>query len=74
MAGAVYASATMENYWNSKQGYNKYYQIGYSNNFWRFNYSISAGRSKRPLVGSKRTSTLGFPCHCGTALKPVRLI
>ncbi|MCL9672155.1 fimbria/pilus outer membrane usher protein [Citrobacter sp. MNAZ 1397] len=44
--GSVYASATMENYWNSKQGYNKYYQIGYSNNFWRFNYSISAGRSK----------------------------
>ena len=44
--GNIYASATTENYWNSKQGYNTYYQMGYSNNFWRINYSISAGRSK----------------------------
>lgn len=44
--GSLFASASMENYWNSKQGYNKYYQIGYSNNLWRVNYSLSAGRSK----------------------------
>lgn len=44
--GNIYTSASIENYWNSKQGYNKYYQIGYSNNLWRVNYNLNVGRSK----------------------------
>jgi len=44
--GNIYTSASIENYWNSKQGYNKYYQMGYSNNLWRVNYSLNVGRSK----------------------------
>ncbi|VTP15148.1 Outer membrane usher protein HtrE precursor [Phytobacter ursingii] len=53
--GNIYTSASMENYWNSKQGYNKYYQIGYSNSLWRMNYSISAGRSKS-ATGREQTN------------------
>lgn len=45
--GSLFVSATLENYWNSdKKGYNKQYQIGYSNNWKRMNYSINVGRSK----------------------------
>lgn len=44
--GTLYLSTTLENYWNGKKGYNKQYQVGYSNNWKRLNYSINVGRSK----------------------------
>lgn len=44
--GNIYASASMENYWNDGQGYNKQYQLGYSNNFGRVNYSVNVSRSQ----------------------------
>ncbi len=61
--GNIYVSATVENYWNSNQGYNKQYQMGYSNNWKRMNYSINVGRSKTS-TGEEQTSwyvNLSFP-------------
>lgn len=44
--GSVFVSASLENYWNSDKGYNKQYQMGYSNNWKRVSYSVNVGRSK----------------------------
>ncbi len=44
--GNLYVSASMENYWNSDQGYNKQYQLGYSNTYKLVNYSVNISRNK----------------------------
>lgn len=53
--GNVYISSTMENYWQNKQGYNKQYQIGYSNRWHRLSYGLNASRSKT-VYGRDQTS------------------
>ncbi|WP_213132935.1 fimbria/pilus outer membrane usher protein [Citrobacter sp. FP75] len=44
--GNIYISASMQNYWNSQNGYNTQYQIGYSNSYKWLNYSVNASRNK----------------------------
>lgn len=58
--GNFFASATMENYWNEDSKYNKQYQLGYSNNYKRLNYSINVGRTKTALGDSQTTWYLNF--------------
>ncbi|QOV69995.1 fimbria/pilus outer membrane usher protein [Citrobacter sp. BDA59-3] len=61
--GNIYLSATLENYWNSGQGYNKQYQMGYSNNWKRVNYSVNVSRSQSSN-GNEQTNwylNLSFP-------------
>ena len=61
--GNLYVSATLENYWNGNAGYNKQYQIGYSNTWKRVNYSVNVGRSTSS-TGRDQTNwylNLSFP-------------
>lgn len=44
--GTLYISASMQDYWNTNDGYNTQYQVGYSNNYKWLNYSINASRNK----------------------------
>lgn len=61
--GSLYVSATLENYWNGNKGYNKQYQMGYSNTWKRVNYSVNVGRSTSS-TGRDQTNwylNLSFP-------------
>lgn len=61
--GNLYVSATLENYWNGNAGYNKQYQMGYSNTWKRVNYSVNVGRSTSS-TGRDQTNwylNLSFP-------------
>lgn len=61
--GNLYISATLENYWNGNTGYNKQYQMGYSNTWKRVNYSVNVGRSTSS-TGRDQTNwylNLSFP-------------
>lgn len=58
--GSVYASASMENYWGSSQGYYKQYQLGYSNSYKRLNYSVNVSRSKSAFGEDQTTWYLNF--------------
>lgn len=44
--GNIYISSSMQNYWNSGNGYNTQYQVGYSNSYKWLNYSINGSRNK----------------------------
>jgi outer membrane usher protein len=44
--GSLYVSMTLENYWNGNKGYNKQYQLGYSNSWKRLSYSLNVGKSQ----------------------------
>ncbi|AYM93306.1 MULTISPECIES: fimbria/pilus outer membrane usher protein [Serratia] len=54
--GQLYVSGFSQNYWN-QSGNDKQYQIGYSNNFGRLSYSISANRL-RNVGGDQETQYL----------------
>lgn len=58
--GSLYASFSMENYWDSQQGYNKYYQLGYSNSYQRVNYSVNVNRNKSGYGVDQTTWYLNF--------------
>lgn len=58
--GNLFASATMENYWNEQKGYNKQYQVGYSNSYKRLNYSINVSKTKTAFGTSQTTWFLNF--------------
>lgn len=53
--GSLYVSASAENYWNSREGYNTQYQAGYSNLYRRLSYGVSVSRN-RSSHGSEQTS------------------
>lgn len=53
--GSIYISASMESYWNKGQGFNKQYQMGYSNTYKRLNYSLNASRTQSAF-GEEQTS------------------
>lgn len=53
--GNIYVSSTIENYWQENGGYNKQYQMGYSNNLGRLSYSVNVSRSKT-AYGHDQTS------------------
>ncbi|HAU5636291.1 fimbria/pilus outer membrane usher protein [Citrobacter amalonaticus] len=65
--GNIYISSSMQNYWNSGNGYNTQYQVGYSNSYKWLNYSINASRNKSE-TGQDQTSwylTLSMPLWPG---------
>ncbi|EMK1730712.1 fimbrial biogenesis outer membrane usher protein [Salmonella enterica] len=65
--GNVYISSSMQNYWNTDNGYNMQYQMGYSNSYKWLNYSINASRNKAGN-GQDQTSwylTLSMPLWPG---------
>lgn len=53
--GNFYVSASAENYWNSREGYNTQYQAGYSNLYKRLSYGVNVSRS-RSSYGSEQTT------------------
>lgn len=58
--GNIYISASMQNYWNSQNGYNTQYQIGYSNSYKWLNYSVNASRNKSGDGEDQTTWYLSF--------------
>lgn len=58
--GSFYASASAENYWRGKEGYNTQYQLGYSNRYKRLSYSVNVSRSKSSYGNEQTTWYLNF--------------
>lgn len=52
--GNIYISSSMQNYWNTADGYNTQYQVGYSNHYNWLSYSINASKNK---AGNGRDQT-----------------
>lgn len=60
--GSIYASASMEDYWNSREQ-NKQFQFGYSNRYGIVSYDLNIGRSQS-AYGDTQTSyslNISFP-------------
>lgn len=53
--GSLYVSASAENYWNRREGYNTQYQMGYSNIYKNLSYGVSVSRN-RSSNGNEQTS------------------
>ena len=53
--GNLYVSASAENFWNSQEGYNTQYQMGYSNRYKSLGYGVNVSRN-RSSNGSEQTS------------------
>lgn len=58
--GNIYISASMQNYWNTQNGYNTQYQIGYSNSYKWLNYSLNASRNKTGYGEDQTTWYVNF--------------
>lgn len=62
--GQIYLSANILNYWN-REGYDKNYQIGYTNNFKSITYSLSVSRSKSAYGEEQNNYFLNFSLPLG---------
>ncbi|MHA7848219.1 fimbria/pilus outer membrane usher protein [Serratia sp. D1N4] len=62
--GQLYVSGTMQNYWN-KTGSEKQFQVGYSNQYKKLTYGISANRSYSSLAGDQNNYLLSFSLPLG---------
>ncbi|WP_447884780.1 fimbria/pilus outer membrane usher protein [Serratia fonticola] len=57
-------SGSMQNYWN-REGSEKQFQVGYSNQYQRLSYSISANRSYSSLGNNQNNYLLSFSLPLG---------
>jgi outer membrane usher protein len=62
--GQLNISGSMQNYWN-REGSEKQFQVGYSNQYQRLSYSISANRSYSSLGNNQNNYLLSFSLPLG---------
>ncbi|ALX93014.1 pilus assembly protein PapC [Serratia fonticola] len=62
--GQLNISGSMQNYWN-REGSEKQFQVGYSNQYQRLSYSISANRSYSSLGKNQNNYLLSFSLPLG---------
>ncbi|MFC0227475.1 fimbria/pilus outer membrane usher protein [Serratia aquatilis] len=62
--GQLNLSGSVQNYWN-KEGSEQQFQVGYSNQFQRLTYNISANRSYSSLGGNQNNYLLSFTLPLG---------
>ncbi|MFZ1873554.1 MAG: fimbria/pilus outer membrane usher protein [Chania sp.] len=71
--GSFYLSGSIQNYWNTEQGRDMTYQLGYSNAFGWGSYNLSAGRSRSAHGSSETQYMLNFSLPLGRSARSAHL-